>query len=85
MRHPSIGLAIGIAFACSAPAFSQTTYPAKPIRLVVPFVPGGSTDLIARIMGQNLQEALGQQVVVESRAGAGGQTRAVNRVPACGM
>ena len=52
--------------------FGQTAYPTKPIRLVVPFVPGGSTDLIARIMGQNLQETLGQQVVVENRAGAGG-------------
>jgi tripartite-type tricarboxylate transporter receptor subunit TctC len=56
----------------SLPVFGQTAYPTKPIRLVVPFVPGGSTDLIARIMGQNLQETLGQQVVVENRAGAGG-------------
>ncbi|HEX3171781.1 MAG TPA: tripartite tricarboxylate transporter substrate binding protein [Burkholderiales bacterium] len=58
--------------ALSLPVFGQTAYPTKPIRLVVPFVPGGSTDLIARIMGQNLQETLGQQVVVENRAGAGG-------------
>ena len=56
----------------SLPVFGQTAYPTKPIRLVVPFVPGGSTDLIARIMGQNLEEMLGQQVVVENRAGAGG-------------
>ena len=65
-----------VAIACiaaSAPVLSQNSYPTKPIRLVVPFVPGGSTDLIARIMGQKLDEALGQQVVVETRAGAGGK------------
>ena len=56
----------------SLPVFGQTAYPTKPIRLVVPFVPGGSTDLIARIMGQKLEEVLGQQIVVENRAGAGG-------------
>jgi tripartite-type tricarboxylate transporter receptor subunit TctC len=54
------------------PALGQTAYPTKPIRLVVPFVPGGSTDFIARILGQKLDEALGQQVVIENRAGAAG-------------
>ena len=47
-------------------------YPTKPIRLIAPFPPGGSTDLLARVMAQKLIEAWGQQVIVENRGGAGG-------------
>lgn len=61
------------AFCAAAPgAVSAQTYPAKPIRFVVPFTPGGSQDIIARLVGQRLSERVGQQVVIDNRGGAAG-------------
>ena len=57
----------------AAPVWAQTeNFPARPVRLIVPFAPGGSVDLISRMVGAKLAETLGQQVVVDNRAGASG-------------
>src|SRR4051812_43411503 len=48
------------------------TYPVKPVRLIVPYPPGGGTDIFARMLGARLGESLGQQMIIENRAGAAG-------------
>ena len=63
--------AVAALIALAGPAQAQT-YPTKPIRLIVPFPPGGGSDTMGRIIGQKLGERLGQQVVVDNRPGAGG-------------
>ncbi len=78
-------LAAGLAW-MPAIATAQAAYPNKPIRLVVGFAPGGSTDIVARIVARSLGEKLGQNIVVDNKAGAGGTIGAdfVAKAPADG-
>src|SRR3974390_434503 len=73
-------LAVGIAgLALSAAVATAQDYPTKNITLVVPFAAGGPTDAVSRIIGENMQNTLGQTIVIENQLGAGGTT-ASNRV-----
>ena len=92
MRRPKICFRLMVralvatALATAMPGYAAEGYPTKPIRFLVPYPPGGSTDPIVRVIGQHLSEAWGQQVVVDNRGGAGGNmaTDTVAKAPADG-
>ena len=71
-RRQVLVLCAGGMMAAAAPLRAQTSYPDKPVRWVVPYPPGGGTDVIARIVQERMAAALGQQVVIENKGGAGG-------------
>jgi tripartite-type tricarboxylate transporter receptor subunit TctC len=75
LRIALAGLAVILGIIIGPPAFAQA-YPNKPIHIVVPFAPGGITDILARALGQRLNESLGQQVVIENKPGANSQVGA---------
>jgi tripartite-type tricarboxylate transporter receptor subunit TctC len=79
-------IAIAAVLALQAGSLQAQTYPAKPVRVMVPFPPGGSTDIVARIVAQKLSTQLGQPMVIENRGGAGGTlgTAVVAKAPADG-
>ena len=85
LRHLAAAAAALLIGPAALPAFAQA-WPAKPVRIVVPFAPGGSTDVVARLLAQKLTAVWGQTVLVENRAGAGGNVGAdvVAKAPADG-
>src|SRR5271165_4520499 len=74
MQHVMRDTLLAIVLTCTgaaAPAQNAPSFPARPVRFIVPFTPGSATDALARTLSQKLSEAWGEQVVVDNRAGAG--------------
>jgi tripartite-type tricarboxylate transporter receptor subunit TctC len=79
-------VAAGVLMAWTATAAAQADYPNRPVRLIIPFPPGGSNDVVGRLVATHLGDKLGKQVVVDNRGGAGGVvgTEALSKAPADG-
>jgi tripartite-type tricarboxylate transporter receptor subunit TctC len=82
----AVTCSLGASFGAMGPAFAQPTWPVKPIRLVVGFPAGGTTDVMARVVAAPLSKALGQPVIIDNKPGASGNiaTSEVTRAPADG-
>src|SRR6185312_4004073 len=72
MKRLTLMLLSTLALAIAAPAVAQDKYPSKPVKIIVPYAPGGGTDITARIFGDHMKNSLGQQFVVENKPGAFG-------------
>lgn len=85
-RHMVAWSALALCGLCASPVQATDAYPNKPIRLVVPYPPGGPTDIVARVIAQKMQEQMGQTWIVDNRPGAGANLGAENvaRSPADG-
>ena len=85
-RRTVIACAVGAVVAAFQPGAHAQAYPAKPIRLVVPFAPGGTTDIVARVLAEKISAALGQTFIVDNKGGGGGSIGAteIARAPADG-
>ena len=85
-RHVLSAVALAALGAVSLPSIAQTAWPSKPVKIIVPFAPGGTTDILARAVAPELTKAFGQPFIVENRAGAGGNVGAdaVAKAPADG-